>query len=116
MKVVFKVMSEDTLKRQRQEDEKEEEKEEEPLTKIHWVSIAISGGAVTMLALAILLCLYFKWRVIRCCNSRETEPTQVITKPSAPTSDLEMALRMNQSLAFQLLEYQWGESRFDTLG
>ena len=59
----------------------------------------MSAGAVTMLALPILLYLYFKWRVTRCCNSREAELTQVITKPSAPTSDLEMALRMNQSLA-----------------
>ena len=58
----------------------------------------MSEGAVTMLALAILLYLYFKWRVTRCCNSREAELTQVITKPSAPTLDLEMALRMNQSL------------------
>ena len=58
----------------------------------------MSAGAVTMLALPILLYLYFKWRVTRCCNSREAELTQVITKPSAPTSDLEMALRMNQSL------------------
>ena len=64
----------------------------------------MSEGAVTMLALAILLYLYFKWRVTRCCNSREAELTQVITKPSAPTLDLEMALRMNQSLAMQLLQ------------
>ena len=88
MKVIFKVMSEDTLKRQRQEDEEEEE----PLTKIHWVSIVMSGGAVTMLALAILLYLLFK---CRCFNNREAELTQVTTTPSAPQQkapnfDLEM--------------------------
>ena len=92
MKVVFKVMSEDTLKRQRQEDE-EKKKEEEPLTKIHWVSIAISGGAVTMLALAILLYLLF--------NNREAELTQVTTTPSSPQqqtpiSDLEMSMTLTK--------------------
>ena len=92
MKVVFKVMSEDTLKRQRQEDE-EKKKEEEPLTKIHWVSIVMSGGAVTMLALAILLYLLF--------NNREAELTQVTTTPSAlqqqePNSDLEMSMTLTK--------------------
>ena len=96
MKVVFKVMSEDTLKRQRQEDEEEEK---EPLTNIHWVSIVMSGGAVTMLVLAILLYLLFKWRVMRCFNNRETELTQVTTTPLAPQqqepiSDLEMSMTL----------------------
>ena len=100
MKVVFKVMSEDTLKRQRQEDE-EKKKEEEPLTKIHWVSIVMSGGAVTMLALAILLYLLLKWRVIKCFNNREAEDTQVTTTPSAPqqqepNSDLEMSMTLTE--------------------
>ena len=100
MKVVFKVMSEDTLKRQRQEDE-EKKKEEEPLTNIHWVSIVMSGGAVTMLALAILLYLLFKWRVIKCFNNREAELTQVTTTPSAPqqqapNSDLEMSMALTK--------------------
>ena len=101
MKVVFKVMSEDTLKRQRQEDDDEEEKEEEPLTKIHWVSIVMSGGAVTMLALAILLYLLFKWRVMRCFNNKEVEDTQVTTTQSAtqqqaPISDLQMSMTLTK--------------------